>query len=1055
MGSSMPVVGQAQVSVVRSKSPEQDTAILIEIFPAFRLERWSSTDSAVLVWEGVISLIVVAVDFEMPKLDPTILILANSLIDEALRRCRATASVSLHASSSQETMQLTLPGGASIVALSSSIVSSPSGRERLALALASKEGIMESFGEDSIARVDSSLSDGFEEEPLDDVAVNGKAIMQPDEEHYEPDAGPRKVPSVTLSVLSKNDTMMSNIPTNSSVPIPFETDLFVGHFLLILRPIDPTTDPYWNERIFSSKKRTFICQLQGKLKYVPKDQVYAGFEVTNPMSLGLIAKGLCGAMLKFLKSFNSHLHYSFGSDKERAHIVFPAWSSFERFVVTKPGQTPPTMGDEFVESKESVSARKAMRSKPEWNTQDTYSMSFYTMYFDLAQWKLVNLPFMNDVDLHTFWKNSDCRLSVYEKTGNDDKHLMSKCRYSFVVQVKFLGLDAKDETEDETVLPWDKRRRSSLLQQSDRQESGTFLVGESDEDSFYYFDAEEENSDHELDRDELVAGSLHGSHPIKLLQHVDSLCPAWIEVSHKGKYTTTFAFPNTETSTTVFRTYQEFESFFSIDDAKETTEEVWSPRLSSTEKRRRILGLSLANAAANSSAKALQRVKRFQSLRTEFDAVFLKRKRRTISSKLADSVRTAGFVARAISDRHWIEEWALVTDQHILFFNPEKSKPHYHINLRKVLKAHKLAVDQRPHLPSYAFAEVELLGQSIYLMFSSDSLCEEWLESISNAIPDRDGGQSLDSAGSAANDLWMTVDDPTDEFMHKSSMWNCRQRRILNCGQFSFRTQPCDPCTVASDLLVQALKPREESDDSLLRDFLKAASALKNVDAYRMEGKERLAFFLNVYHALIMHAFLLLGPPDSGFKWMTYFNTISYQCSDDIFSLAELEHCIIRAEMDYPSQFISRFVLPKSTYRFGLSRPDYRICFVLNSGSSSNPDSVPVYTMSLLDQQLDEATRMYIQRSVQVRKSSRSGIVVTLPKVCQWFSGDIGDGSLNAILLMIQSFLDGERRALLASCYSESERRFNLSDIQVKYLSYSFECRNLRLLRTEGPFTIE
>jgi hypothetical protein len=1051
----MPVGGQAQVSVVRSRSPEQDTALLIDIFPAFQLERWNSTDSAVLVWDGVISLIVVGVDFDAPKLDPTILVLASSLVEEALRRCRAKSSVSMHARSSQETIELTLPGGACIVVLSSAIVSSPSGRERLTLALASKEGIMESFGEDSTTLgADSSLSEEFEDEPLDDVDANGKAIMEA-EERFESDAGPRKVPSVALSVLSKNDTMMSNIPTNSSVPIPVETDLFVGHFLLILRPIDPTTDPYWNERIFSTKKRRFVCQLQGKFKYVPENPVFAGFEVTDPMSLGLIAKGLCGALLKFLKSFNSHLHYAFGSDKERAHIVFPAWSSFERFVVTKPGDTPPKMGEDFVESKESVSARKAMRSKPEWNTQDTYSMSFYTMYFDLAQWKLVNLPFMNDIDLHTFWKNSDCRLSVYEKTGSDDKHLISKCRYFFVVQVRFLGLDAKDETEDETVLPWHKHRRSSLLQRSDRQESGTFLVEEYEEEEYFFFDAEEENSDHELGRDELNARSQQGSHPMKLLHKVDSLCPAWIEVSQKGKYTTAFAFPNTESSTMVLRTYQEFESFFSIDDAKDTTEEVWSPRLSSTEKRRRILGLSLAEAAADSSSKAAKRVKDFQSLRTELDSTFLKRKRRAIPSKFADSVRTAGFVARAISDRHWIEEWAIVTDQLVLFFSPEKSKPHYHINLRKVLKAQRLAVEERPQFPSYALAEVELLGQSIYLMFSSESLCEEWLESILSAIPDRDGGVSLDSAGSGANDLWMSVDDPTDEFMQKSSMWNCKQRRILNCGRFSFRTQPCDPCTVASDLLVKALKPREESDDSLLRDFLRAASALKNVDAYRMEGEERLAFFLNVYHALIMHAFLLLGPPDSGFKWMSYFNTISYQCSDDIFSLAELEHCIIRAEMDYPSQFISRFVLPKSTYRYGLSRPDYRICFVLNSGSSSNPDSVPVYTKSLLDQQLDEATRMYIQRSVQVRKSSRSGIVVTLPKVCQWFSDDIGDGSINAVLLMIQSCLDGERRALLASCYSESERRFNLNDVQVKYLSYNFECRNLRLMRTEGPYTIE
>jgi hypothetical protein len=58
-----------------------------------------------------------------------------------------------------------------------------------------------------------------------------------------------------------------------------------------MRPNNPQDDPYWNDKIFSKKKRRVVMQLQGKLKYKPKGVVYAGMEVSDPMKLGLLASG--------------------------------------------------------------------------------------------------------------------------------------------------------------------------------------------------------------------------------------------------------------------------------------------------------------------------------------------------------------------------------------------------------------------------------------------------------------------------------------------------------------------------------------------------------------------------------------------------------------------------------------------------------------------------------------------------------------------------------------------------------------------------------------------
>lgn len=52
--------------------------------------------------------------------------------------------------------------------------------------------------------------------------------------------------------------------------------------------------------------------------------------------------------------------------------------------------------------------------------------------------------------------------------------------------------------------------------------------------------------------------------------------------------------------------------------------------------------------------------------------------------------------------------------------------------------------------------------------------------------------------------------------------------------------------------------------------------------------------FLNLYHVMLLHSFLVIGMPTNVYRWTTFFRNCSYEAFGDIFSLAELEHCIIR-----------------------------------------------------------------------------------------------------------------------------------------------------------------
>jgi hypothetical protein len=145
---------------------------------------------------------------------------------------------------------------------------------------------------------------------------------------------------------------------------------------------------------------------------------------------------LCNILLKLSQKFNQQIHYSFGDDKERGHICFPASTFFERLIVTPPGETPPTMSEDFEEAADSVQARKAYKKKIDWNADDTYSMSFHSMYLDFPTWSVVQLPIGRDMSLQTFWGNSLASVVFYEVEDSNDRHLTATNKYIAAIRVR-------------------------------------------------------------------------------------------------------------------------------------------------------------------------------------------------------------------------------------------------------------------------------------------------------------------------------------------------------------------------------------------------------------------------------------------------------------------------------------------------------------------------------------------------------------------------------------------------------------------------------------------
>lgn len=170
--------------------------------------------------------------------------------------------------------------------------------------------------------------------------------------------------------------------------------------------------------------------------------------------------------------------------------------------------------------------------------------------------------------------------------------------------------------------------------------------------------------------------------------------------------------------------------------------------------------------------------------------------------------------------------------------------------------------------------------------------------------------------------------------------------------------------------------------------YCELAIQLQRVELLSLSREEKLAFFINIYNALVIHGYLRLGAPTNMWQRYRFFNYVSYLIGGEVFTLQDIENGILRGNRKGVAQLRRPF--SKTDPRLQVALPDAEplIHFALNCGAKGCPP-IKTYTPQDIDSQLRTAAEAFLENDDacvvdSVKKE------VHLSQIFKWYKADFG-----------------------------------------------------------------
>ncbi|XP_028063589.1 uncharacterized protein LOC114266864 [Camellia sinensis] len=211
-----------------------------------------------------------------------------------------------------------------------------------------------------------------------------------------------------------------------------------------------------------------------------------------------------------------------------------------------------------------------------------------------------------------------------------------------------------------------------------------------------------------------------------------------------------------------------------------------------------------------------------------------------------------------------------------------------------------------------------------------------------------------------------------------------------------------------------------------------------------METNAKIAFWINTYNSLVMHAYLAYGITHGFLRRLALFHKAAYSINGHIVSANTMEESIFCFCTPRVGRWFEIILSTAMRKRFGEERQVISskfsfpnspslVCFALCTGAFSDP-VLKVYTASNVREELEAAKRDFLQANVVVKKSKK----VFLPKLLERFAKEASIASDDLINWVAEN-VDKKLHDLIQKCIDC--RTYRKASQVIEWLPYNMRFR--------------
>lgn len=217
--------------------------------------------------------------------------------------------------------------------------------------------------------------------------------------------------------------------------------------------------------------------------------------------------------------------------------------------------------------------------------------------------------------------------------------------------------------------------------------------------------------------------------------------------------------------------------------------------------------------------------------------------------------------------------------------------------------------------------------------------------------------------------------------------------------------------------------------------------------ASTMSDAEKTVFGIHLYNIMVRHAYIKVGVPVKASERGAFFTGVCYNVANQILSLDDVEHGILRANTRHPYHVKSQFVGDDPRRAWAVKKLDPRLHFTLFCGANSCPP-INSYTIENLQDELQLAAEAFCLEDDNVLVDENTH-TLHLSMLFYWYRADFDCSSNRELPEAVLDYLprgSPKYRNLARMVHrsaSSSNSLFNLTgssskDIKVKFFPYDW-----------------